>query len=389
MRSDWWHFWDAEAWRAWRQGRAARTQTPRPTARAVDRGPAWETDAAPAPRPSLPPPAPARSPSPGWAAGAVALLTTALVVGVTQLHDREAPAVADPTSDTVTTTVSSVPARSTTTVSSTAGVVALPLAPTTITTSGPAGTEVTVVRVIDGDTIEVRFDDGTSDIVRLIGINAPEVDSGECLAEESTAMLRRLVAEKRVVLVSDMSDRDQYERLLRYIWVGGQSVGEAMVGGGFAFARRYPPDVAEATALEVAESGARLAGRGLWASDACAGSAEASIEIVDLVADAPGDDSANLNGEYVVIRNAGSDPVNLGGWTIQDNSSNHRYSFPPGSMLGSSETVTLHTGCGTDGGGDLFWCEEGSAVWNNDGDTAYLRDPNGNIHHYLTYQPTG
>ena len=47
--------------------------------------------------------------------------------------------------------------------------------------------------------------------------------------------------------------------------------------------------------------------------------------------------------------------------------------------------MTVHTGCGADTGTDLFWCNEGSAVWNNDGDTAFLLDPRGNVVDTRTY----
>lgn len=41
--------------------------------------------------------------------------------------------------------------------------------------------------------------------------------------------------------------------------------------------------------------------------------------------------------------------------------------------------MRLHTGCGTDAVGALYWCNTGSAVWDNAGDTVFLRDPAGNI----------
>ena len=44
----------------------------------------------------------------------------------------------------------------------------------------------------------------------------------------------------------------------------------------------------------------------------------------------------------------------------------------PGAM------VTVYTGCGTPTADALYWCQTGSGVWNNGGDTAFLLDPNGN-----------
>ena len=47
--------------------------------------------------------------------------------------------------------------------------------------------------------------------------------------------------------------------------------------------------------------------------------------------------------------------------------------------------MRLFTGCGTDVAGEVYWCEEGSAVWNNSGDTAFLLDPSGNTVHFWSY----
>lgn len=66
----------------------------------------------------------------------------------------------------------------------------------------------------------------------------------------------------------------------------------------------------------------------------------------------------------------------------------NRYEFPNGFTLIRGESVTIRSGCGDDFGTTLFWCSVGSAVWNNDGDTGFLTDPNGNIHHDYGYQGT-
>jgi hypothetical protein len=47
--------------------------------------------------------------------------------------------------------------------------------------------------------------------------------------------------------------------------------------------------------------------------------------------------------------------------------------------------VRLVTGCGDDTSRTLHWCADGSAVWNNDGDTVFLRDDAGNLVASLTY----
>lgn len=250
--------------------------------------------------------------------------------------------------------------------------------------SSGGGDRAAVVGVTDGDTLTVDLA-GREEDVRLIGINTPE--RGECFADDATAALGDLLAGREVRLLADVSDRDQYDRLLRYVFVDDTFVNEAMVRGGYALAYRYEPDVARADELDAAQADAEEAGRGLWAPDACGrvDDAAGSLVIGDLVADPPGDDTLDANAEYVVVRNDGDAAVDLTGWGVKDESASHRFAFPSGFSLAAGASVTVHTGCGAPSATDLFWCNQGSAVWNNDGDTAFLLDPEGNIVDTLAY----
>lgn len=241
-----------------------------------------------------------------------------------------------------------------------------------------------VVQVVDGDTISVRLEDGDVERVRLIGINSPE--SGECFASEATRGLERLIAGELVYLESDESDRDQFDRLLRYVWTtSGFHVNALLVENGLAIAREYPPDTARATELGAAQSSARSATQGLWAPDACGAGTPSDVRILHIEYDAPGDDNINLNGEWVEIRNSDSVPIDLSDWTLKDESSSHRYSFPGGFALDPGEVVRVFTGCGNDSLDELYWCSSGSAVWNNAGDTGFLLDSQGSIVHSFAY----
>jgi hypothetical protein len=99
------------------------------------------------------------------------------------------------------------------------------------------------------------------------------------------------------------------------------------------------------------------------------------LAVVEIRADAPGNDHENLNEEYVGFENTGGTDLELGGWTVRDEA-DHVYRFPNGYTLAAGETVTLHTGSGTDSQTDLYW-GEGRAVWNNGGDTVIVRDADG------------
>jgi micrococcal nuclease len=182
-----------------------------------------------------------------------------------------------------------------------------------------------------------------------------------------------------------VSDLDDFGRLLRYLWVGSMSVNEESVRRGAAISRRYPPDTAMSERLDAAQDAARAAGAGLWSPTACGPQVEATMNIVDVVFDAPGDDNENLNEEWVEVRNEGGSPVDMTGWGIKDESATHRYEFPASFTLAPEESVTVRTGCGVDFGTELFWCSQGSAVWNNSGDTVFLLDPSGNTHDSLSY----
>ncbi len=235
----------------------------------------------------------------------------------------------------------------------------------------------TVTEVVDGDTLEVRLADGRVERLRLVGINTPE--DGECLADEAARRLTVLVLGGRVRLVRDQSDRDQYGRLLRHVLVGGRSVGEVLVSEGLAFSRAYPPDTGQQVALDAAQGRAQAAGVGLWAPDSCGPLTAASIAVGRVRTNPPGDESQTPNEEWIEVINTGGRPVDLTGWGVQDESASHRYGFPAGFRLAPGAGVLLRTGCGRDTATDLHWCESGSAVWNNDGDTVFITDPSGNI----------
>lgn len=241
-----------------------------------------------------------------------------------------------------------------------------------------AGAErATVTQVVDGDTLVVRLANDRQERLRLVGINTPE--DGECLADEAARRLDVLVGGRRVRLVRDVSDRDQYGRLLRHVLAGGRSVGEVLVAEGLAFSRAYPPDTGRQAALDAAQARAQAAMIGLWAPDSCGPVTVAAIAVGRVRPNPPGDESQTPNEEWVEVVNTGRRPVDLTGWGVQDESASHRYGFPDGFRLAAGAGVLLRTGCGTDTATDLHWCVTGSAVWNNDGDTVLITDPSGNI----------
>ena len=117
-------------------------------------------------------------------------------------------------------------------------------------------------RVIDGATIEVWIN-GSDYRVRYIGIDMPESD--QLFEQNAKAKNVLLVSGKIVTLVKDVSETDQYGRLLRYVFVGDLFVNYELVHSGYAIAATYLPDVACAEIFIAADLDARTQQRGLWA----------------------------------------------------------------------------------------------------------------------------
>lgn len=138
--------------------------------------------------------------------------------------------------------------------------------------SGAAGhsESARVVRVVDGDTILAAVGTEPRARVRLIGINAPEsVDPRrevECFGREASARAHELLDGQQVRLERDVSETDQYGRLLRYVWLDDVLVNEQLVAEGYAHVVTFPPDVRYLDRLRAAERAARTQGRGLWSA---------------------------------------------------------------------------------------------------------------------------
>jgi micrococcal nuclease len=127
-----------------------------------------------------------------------------------------------------------------------------------------------VERVVDGDSLRVRFD-GRDEPVRLIGVDAPELSHPdrpvEFLAVEATRLVRQLTAGGHVRLVADSmtGDRDDYGRLLRYVYLDdGRLLNAELIRAGHAYAFTRHPFEQEQRFLALEEQ-ARRSGLGIWA----------------------------------------------------------------------------------------------------------------------------
>lgn len=122
-----------------------------------------------------------------------------------------------------------------------------------------------IAKVIDGDTIKLQ--DNTK--IRLIGIDSPE--KGQCYYEESTNFTTQLLENKSVKLEKDISGKDDYDRLLRYVIILNEDpeqdnmlVNDYIVRQGYAQAVASPPDNRYRDLLVSAQEEALREKRGLW-----------------------------------------------------------------------------------------------------------------------------
>jgi micrococcal nuclease len=116
--------------------------------------------------------------------------------------------------------------------------------------------------VIDGDTIVVVLS-GEEKRVRYIGMDTPERE--DPYYTEATEANKKLVYQQEVWLEKDVSEVDQYGRLLRYVYtLDAVMVNESLVCSGFAVVFTFPPDVRYADRFVECQKTARSAGLGLW-----------------------------------------------------------------------------------------------------------------------------
>lgn len=289
-----------------------------------------------------------------------------------------------------------------------AGVLALLLAP--VTAFGQAGPEadgvgpstpvsqlygpVPLVRILDGDTIVVESNIGPR-TVRLIGIDAPEVVSGEIGGRDAQAYLARLLGPGMLIwLELDLGLEDIYGRLLAYVYVpdangawehAGMRVTQAnlaMVEAGWARTLTISPNVTYADLYKAAAQEAAAEERGIWAPDYVTGvgagngsasddpgthelgeeptqdpdqaPAAASVPPIRLHCGLLNPTAPNDMGEWVSVML--SEPYDTRGYYLFDEGSRSIFRLPAG--VQPAGEIRVHN--------------PGQGVWNNSGDVVYL-----------------
>jgi endonuclease YncB( thermonuclease family) len=283
----------------------------------------------------------------------------------------------------------------------------------------------TVVFVPDGDTIDVKIDgvpaeagrEGTR--IRFLATQAMEMyeyhhdltqATGECHAVEAATRLKKLLyvdgVGRRVRLTARDASSSNLGRESRFVatqtadgfW---HDVGTVLVREGQVIPSYQKTEYTYNKLYRQLSEEAAAQGIGLWDKDFCGKGPSADLA-VRVKWDADGDDSVNVNGEYLKITNKGSATVNLAGWWVRDSAtrklatktqSRRGFIFPSGAKVAAGKSVYVHVGkkSASPPAGHFYYGLSAPIFENATskpvylGDGGYLFDPQGDLRGWQQY----
>jgi Lamin Tail Domain len=119
---------------------------------------------------------------------------------------------------------------------------------------------------------------------------------------------------------------------------------------------------------------------------ATAGTAQAGVQLSKILpypAVVPGDQNAQVNAEYIVVKNTASRAKSIRGWYIREKKFKRTFTFPAFTLCGGC-SVTIHSGHGTNSATNLYW-GRASGAWVDSGDTAILHRASGPLQGTCVY----
>ena len=224
-----------------------------------------------------------------------------------------------------------------------------------------------VTMVNDGDTFRM-IPDGQSNVisVRLIGVNAPEVAGFKnklhphdfCGGPQAYRELQRLLpVGTRIQMRSMDAASSNRGRLRRAVFAFNPqtqaydiNIASELARSGWVtwFETEDEPEFAvEYRRLVEAAQAAQI---GIWNPGVCGPIEQDGAKLtLSIHWDAPGNDGANRNGEYVIVRNAGTTSVDISDWILRDSALDYWFTMPKGSVLTPGDYRVVHVGSGTPG----------------------------------------
>lgn len=128
-----------------------------------------------------------------------------------------------------------------------------------------------MTKFVDGDTVEVNIN-GHTEAIRFIGVDTPETHDPrkpvQCYGQEAASFTQQLINNQPLRLVADPldTDRDRYDRLLRYLYLpDGTLVNQKLIADGYGFYYPYFP-FTKKSEFAASQAAAQQAHKGLWAA---------------------------------------------------------------------------------------------------------------------------
>ena len=210
------------------------------------------------------------------------------------------------------------------------------------------------------------------------------MEVGSCHAAEATAAMDRLVAGQRVRMTTNATSTSSLGRPVRHIDVsttdGWLDVQLSQLQAGHALPIILAGDNTRWKSYFAAAQKAATSRTNLWDTDYCGpGPSQSTPLKVWVNWDANGDDTANVNGEWVRVLNSSTTNLSVAGWQLRTGGQDS-FTFPSTAIVPARGTLTLHVGKGTATSTRFFWggtapkFPNASVVANKHGSGAYLFD---------------
>lgn len=127
-----------------------------------------------------------------------------------------------------------------------------------------------VVEVIDGDTLSIDYN-GKTEKIRLIGVNCPEsvhpTKGVEPFGKEASNFTKSSLEGKKISFELDVEERDQYGRILAYVYLDFKMFNKTLLEEGYAQVMTVQPNSKYADEYVEIQKSAREQNKGLWALD--------------------------------------------------------------------------------------------------------------------------
>ncbi|MCB5933858.1 thermonuclease family protein [Caldibacillus thermoamylovorans] len=125
-----------------------------------------------------------------------------------------------------------------------------------------------VMNVVDGDTMDIQFENGKEERVRLVLVDTPETKHPtkpvQPFGPEASAFTKEMLAGKNVQVELDVQERDQYGRILAYVYIDGKMFNELLLEKGLARVAVFPPNTRYVDEFYAIQKKAQEAKLGIW-----------------------------------------------------------------------------------------------------------------------------